>query len=159
MHATNKRRVQRQNKQRAELVAQLVSGHTPYGRIEPLTRPVAEKVIAEELDLWAWTQGRVQFLSPAEIRAAARCGLHSWIEAAVNGSDSADSFFTINGGWDALLEIFPSALSIQTRCAGARDGGHSCWTYGPVFVSPKAAKAEGFTHRIDCGCGRSDKPL
>ncbi len=159
MHKPNKRRVRHQNTERAAAVAQLMAGQTGYGLIEPLSRPVAEKVIAENLDLWAWTQGRVQFLSPAEIRAAARCGLHSWIEAAVNGSDSADPFFTIKGGWDALLEIFPSALSIQTRCAGARDGGHSCWTYGPVFVSPKAAKAEGFTHRIDCGCGRSDKPL
>lgn len=160
-HVTNRRRVKRAMQARKSQITGFMAGQTDWGGIDPLTRSEAEQLAAavkRGLDLWAWLQGRVQFLSARQIDLAMEAGLASWVETVVNGADSSDPFFT-HGGWAALEKFYPGLLSIESRCAGARDGGHSCWAYGPVYLSQAAAVAAGYEHQIDCSCGRRDFPI
>lgn len=162
MHKSNKRQTLVQRRERQALVTALMSGKTEHGHIAPMLHPEAEKlasaVLAKEFDLWAWAQGGVQFLTPAQMETAIHLGFLDLVKNVVEGSDSADPFYTTRGGWDALTRYFPEAFAVHTRCAGERDD-HSAWTYGPVFLSKEAAKAAGFTHRTQCKCGHTAHPL
>jgi hypothetical protein len=141
------------------LIAALVAGdriEAAQGRFAPMSLDQARRVaaaVADGLDLWGWAQGRVQFLHPTDIGRAARFGLDTWIAAAVNGSDSADPFWTIRGGWAAVRAVFPDVFAVHTRCAGRNDD-HSIWAYGPVYVSVLDAVASGHTHQTCCSCGK-----
>ena len=154
MHTCNRRRVKRQNKERAALVSSFLHSYT-------MSRPAAEqaaKAVKHGLDLWAWQQGRVQFLSAKQISLAMTHGLSSWVEEAVNGVDSAAPFFTIRDGWKILRKYYPEVFAVHTRCAGRR-GDHSTWAYGPVYLSPQAARLAGHTYQCVCGCGRIANPI
>lgn len=166
-HLTNRRRVKKVQAARKNLLRALVSGdwiEAVQSCLGPLTRAEAECVAtaasaSPALDLWAWAQGGVQFLNPTQIQIAAKYGLQDWIEGAVSGADSADPFFTIRGGWQALRDAgYPDALAIHRRCARYA-GGHSTWAYGPVYLDPVAAKAAGNTYRVNCSCGYVSQPL
>jgi hypothetical protein len=149
MHKTNRRKVIRQRKERNELI-------NSFTRSMPLAAAErAAKAVRRGLDLWAWQQGRVQFLTPGQIDLAMAHGLEQWVISAVNGADSADPFFTIRGSWSTVLRYYPEAFAVHTRCAGRR-GDHSLWAYGPVFLTKQAAREAGYTHQIECGCGRID---
>lgn len=88
-HKTNRSRVRREKKARQALVSALVGGRwieAAQARFDPMDAEKAARVaaaVADGLDLWAWVQGRVQFLAPADVVRAARFGLHDWIVRAV----------------------------------------------------------------------------
>lgn len=154
MHKTNARRVKRQTSDRATMVSEFM-------RNNRMTRTAAErlaKAVRHGLDVWAWEQGRVQFLSKNQIDLAMTHGLESWVERAVNGSDSADPFFTLRGGWAALRRYYPEVLAVRTRCAG-RTGDHSTWSYGPVYLTKADALKAGHMHEIECNCWLVSRPL
>lgn len=103
-HKTHRNQVKARANSRRNLIASLIDGRavSEAGAFSPMSADEADRVaraVEHGLDLWAWAQGRVQFLSPRQINLAVRFSLHGWIEEAVNGADSADPFFTIGGGW------------------------------------------------------------
>lgn len=163
MHKSNKRQTLARRRERQALVTTLMSGKTEYGRIVPMLHPEAEKlasaILAKGFDLWVWAQGGVQFLTPAQLETAVQFGRLDLVKNVVEGSDSADPFYTTRGGWDVLTKHFPESFAVQTRCAGGQVTGHSAWAYGPIFLSKEAAKAAGFTHRTQCKCEHTAHPL
>ena len=64
-----------------------------------------------------------------------------------------------NKSLEGVISAGGGLFSVQTRCAVYK-GFHSCWAYGPMYISKAAAQAAGHTHKVECAsCGRTDRPL